>query len=146
MAIMTSGDTHDATIALFKENNNFGLRDHQLTIMKQEQVPSITDNDCHFAVMDKDPYQLETKPHGHGDVHSLLFLEGLTKKWLKEGRKWIVFFQDTNGLAFRSLPALLGVSSKNDYDSNTLSGMKKMVDFFFFCRENKFTLSRALSL
>eukprot|EP00002_Diphylleia_rotans_P009690 TRINITY_DN2005_c0_g1_i7.p1 TRINITY_DN2005_c0_g1~~TRINITY_DN2005_c0_g1_i7.p1 ORF type:complete len:600 (-),score=144.21 TRINITY_DN2005_c0_g1_i7:541-2340(-) len=121
LAIMTSGDTHEKTVALFKDNNYFGLREQQLTIMKQEQVPSIIDNDGRFAVVEGNPYQLETKPHGHGDVHSLVFMEGLTKKWIADGRKWIVFFQDTNGLAFHALPVLLGTSVKHDYDSNTLS-------------------------
>ena len=33
---------------------------------------------------------------------------GLADKWLAEGFKWVCFFQDTNGLVFRALPAAIG--------------------------------------
>lgn len=38
-------------------------------------------------------YQVETKPHGHGDVHALLHSTGLAAKWLSEGKRWVCFFQ-----------------------------------------------------
>lgn len=56
-----------------------------------------------------DPYVIQRKPHGHGDVHALLHSTGLVKKWQKNGVKWVCFFQDTNGLVFRALPAALGM-------------------------------------
>ena len=37
------------------------------------------------------------------------------------GTKWIFFFQDTNGLAFLNLPALLGVSVKHELEVNSLA-------------------------
>ncbi len=121
--IMTSGDTHDATVALLKENANFGMEERQITIVKQEQVPSISDNECHFVTNEHDPYCLETKPHGHGDIHSLLFLEGIIPRWKKEGRKWVLFFQDTNALVFKIVPAALGASSIRKFDSNSITGI-----------------------
>lgn len=36
--------------------------------------------------------EIETKPHGHGDVHVLLHQKGLANKWLNEGKKWVIFF------------------------------------------------------
>jgi UDP-sugar pyrophosphorylase len=39
--------------------------------VKQEKVPCLTDNDAHLALDGKDPYKLQTKPHGHGDVHAV---------------------------------------------------------------------------
>lgn len=104
------------------------------------------------------PVQVQTKPHGHGDVHMLLHSSGgrlgqallfwfmalrtrvrlqvgtrhplpavyaaapcettpissslraagLADKWLADGFKWVCFFQDTNGLVFRALPAAIG--------------------------------------
>lgn len=51
---------------------------------------------------------LQTKPHGHGDVHALLHSSGLAAGWAAAGVKWVCFFQDTNGLVFRALPAALG--------------------------------------
>lgn len=35
---------------------------------------------------------LDTKPHGHGDVHMLLHLKGLAEKWRNMGKKWVLFF------------------------------------------------------
>ena len=113
---------------------------------------------------------LQTKPHGHGDVHTLLHQSGLLPKFAAEGRKcaaagalaplacrprrptadapvplrrrlppwrppdpprpcggghrgrvdaaclrlprYVAFFQDTNVLAFKALPAALGVSER----------------------------------
>ena len=89
---------------------------------------------------------MQTKPHGHGDVHMLLHSTGLADRWAAEvgawmgwhpklgcmpvpldlwllfvhfhffhpihstpqGFKWVCFFQDTNGLVFRGLPAAIG--------------------------------------
>ena len=61
-----------------------------------------------MALDSKDPFAVQTKPHGHGDVHMLLHSSGLAGAWLAQGFKWVCFFQDTNGLVFRALPAALG--------------------------------------
>jgi len=84
-------------------------------------VPSMSDNDAHFVLEEKDKYTLDTKPHGHGDVHMLLFSSGVAEKWAKQGKKWIVFFQDTNGLVFRAIPAAIGASSENKMTVNSLT-------------------------
>lgn len=44
----------------------------QITIMKQEKVPAMLNNNAHFALL-KDQLLIDTKPHGHGDVHTLLY-------------------------------------------------------------------------
>jgi hypothetical protein len=36
------------------------------------QVPCLSDGDAHLALDPQDPFRLQTKPHGHGDVHALL--------------------------------------------------------------------------
>ena len=38
--------------------------------MKQEKVAALIDNDARIAMLD--PYLVDAKPHGHGDVHSLM--------------------------------------------------------------------------
>ena len=119
LAIMVSDDTNTLTIKLLEENNYFGMPKEQITIMKQEKVPALLDNDAHFA-LDGDKLEIETKPHGHGDVHTLLYQNKLVAKWAEEGRKYIVFFQDTNPLVFRSLPAILGVSQKRNFEVNSI--------------------------
>jgi len=120
LAIMTSGDTHQRTIDLLKENNNFGMEPEQITLMQQEKVPALSDNNASFCL--KSPYVLMTKPHGHGDVHALMQQHGVAKQWMSKLRiKWILFFQDTNGVVFRGLPAALGVSKENEFAMNSIT-------------------------
>jgi UDP-sugar pyrophosphorylase len=76
LAIMVSDDTELKTIHFLEQNDYFGLKKEQLTIMKQEKVPALLDNDAHIALDPDDPYVIQTKPHGHGDVHSLMFSTG----------------------------------------------------------------------
>jgi UDP-sugar pyrophosphorylase len=125
LAIMTSGDTHAATVKLLKENNDFGMAEGQITVVKQEKVPSLLDNDARFALEETDNFEISTKPHGHGDVHTLLHQYGVVSKWVDQGIEWIVFFQDTNGVVFRAIPAALGVSKKNDFEVNSLTVPRK---------------------
>lgn len=120
-AVMTSGDTDEKTRDLLAKNNNFGLAEGQLTIIKQELVPSLLNNAAHFATNKEDKYTISTKPHGHGDVHTLLFQKGLSDAWAKAGKKWVCFFQDTNGLVFRAFPAAVGVSASQKLAVNSLT-------------------------
>lgn len=121
LMIMTSNDTHSKTVKLLSDNNNFGMNNKgQLTLLKQELVPTFADNQCRFGLKNK--YELGEKPHGHGDVHSLLFNSGLAKKWQTEFNvKWLLFFQDTNPVALRALPSTLGVSVKNNFAMNSMT-------------------------
>lgn len=116
LAIMVSDDTVAQTEALLAANGNFGL---QVTIMKQEKVPSLQDSQARLALSSK--YVLDSKPHGHGDVHVLMHSTGTAQKWLQQGLKWVLFFQDTNGLAFTTLPATLGVSVELGLEVNSVT-------------------------
>eukprot|EP00485_Elphidium_margaritaceum_P003951 CAMPEP_0202686322 /NCGR_PEP_ID=MMETSP1385-20130828/2140_1 /ASSEMBLY_ACC=CAM_ASM_000861 /TAXON_ID=933848 /ORGANISM="Elphidium margaritaceum" /LENGTH=627 /DNA_ID=CAMNT_0049340881 /DNA_START=40 /DNA_END=1923 /DNA_ORIENTATION=+ len=121
LMIMTSNDTHEKTVQLLAANKNFGMNGKdQLTLLKQELVPTFANNECHFGLKTK--YELGEKPHGHGDVHSLLYNSGLALKWKTQFNvKWLFFFQDTNPVAFRALPASLGVSVEKQYAMNTMT-------------------------
>lgn len=125
LAIMTSGDTHDRTVALLKDNNNFGMAPDQITLMKQEKVASLYSNKGHISRDSDDAYQMSTKPHGHGDVHYLLYKTGTAAKWQKQGSKWLVFFQDTNAMLFRPLLAAIGVSVTNGFIANSMTGPRE---------------------
>lgn len=123
---MTSGDTHDATEALLKKHDNFGMAPDQVTLVKQEKVAALQDNEARIARTDDDKYSVQTKPHGHGDVHLLLHQSGLARKWADEGRQWVCFFQDTNALAFRSIPAAVGVSKAMGLHMNSMTIPRKV--------------------
>lgn len=124
LCIMTSGDTHENTVALLKGNKNFGMKDGQIEIVKQEKCPALLDNDCHLALMEN-KFLLETKPHGHGDVHTLLFQHGVIERWVNKGKKWLVLFQDTNVLIFNTVPSAVGVSVKLGLAINSIAIPRK---------------------
>lgn len=126
--VMTSDDTHDRTVQLLEAEEYFGLKASQVYVLKQEKVACLMDSDACLAKDPKDPSQIETKPHGHGDVHSLLHASGLARKMLEDGFEWLVFFQDTNGLFFRALLPTLGVSAEGAIDMNSVSVPRRPKD------------------
>ncbi|EIE22423.1 UDP-sugar pyrophosphorylase 1 [Coccomyxa subellipsoidea C-169] len=125
LAIMTSGDTHARTEALLQDNAYFGMQPGQVTLLKQEKVACLSDGEAHLALDANNPFAVQTKPHGHGDVHALLHSSGLLKRWVAAGVRWVAFFQDTNALVFRGIPAALGVSARYGYDMNSLAVPRK---------------------
>ncbi|CAH9075614.1 unnamed protein product [Cuscuta epithymum] len=125
LVIMTSDDTHSRTLQLLESNAYFGMKPTQVKLLKQEKVACLEDNDAHLALDPHNKYEIQTKPHGHGDVHSLLFTSGLLKLWHDVGLRWVLFFQDTNGLLFKAIPASLGVSAKKQYQVNSLAVPRK---------------------
>lgn len=119
LVIMTSGDTDAPTKALLKDKQNFGLSATQLFIVTQDKVPALKDGAAGLALGD-DRWTVQTKPHGHGDVHHLLYREGLVDRWEKEGRTHVVFLQDTNALVINSILPALGVSLRNNFHMNSI--------------------------
>ena len=127
LCIMTSDDTHKKTVELLEKYKNFGLKENQISIVKQEKCPAIIDNECHLALM-KDKLLIETKPHGHGDIHYLLYKSGKVKDWISQGKKYLVLFQDTNILAFNCIPSAIGSSIKLKLDINSICVPRKPKD------------------
>mmetsp|Transcript_13021 Transcript_13021/g.42421 ORF Transcript_13021/g.42421 Transcript_13021/m.42421 type:complete len:620 (-) Transcript_13021:80-1939(-) len=131
VAIMTSDDTHAPTVALLEANDYFGLRSADVHFLKQQKVPAFVDDGDFdggggskkkITLARKGGSSVEplAKPHGHGDVHSLLFRSGLPKRWLKT-KKYVVFFQDTNALAPLAMPALLGHAEREGFQMATVA-------------------------
>lgn len=123
--IMTSDDTHTRTVELLESNSYFGMKPSQVKLLKQEKVACLDDNEARLAVDPHNKYRIQTKPHGHGDVHALLYSSGLLKNWHNAGLRWVLFFQDTNGLLFKAIPASLGVSATREYHVNSLAVPRK---------------------
>ena len=69
--------------------------------------------------------EVGTKPHGHGDIHFLLHSKGMAKRWLEEGRRWVLFFQDTNTLYLTTFLCSLGVSAKHGLRANVVAMPRK---------------------
>lgn len=117
--IMTSGDTHAQTEELLARLRP-GMPN--LRLLKQETVFCFTDVQAHLA-LSKDGALLR-KPHGHGDVHSLIHAAAATadpspslvESWLAMGCQYIAFFQDTNAPAIVTIPISLAVAQREGLD------------------------------
>lgn len=121
--IMVSDQTEQPTIDSLKENNYFGLKASQVHLIKQEPVVAVAGIDGSFAKTDT--YTIATKPHGHGDIHMLLYSSGLAKKFVEGGAKQFLFFQDTNINAFNAALPTLGVSEKHGVIMNSVAVRRK---------------------
>ncbi|MEI8294827.1 MAG: UTP--glucose-1-phosphate uridylyltransferase [bacterium] len=119
LLIMTSRDTDEGTRATLAANRNFGLEAGQVTILRQELVPALSDMKASLALEKK--YELLLKPHGHGDIHTLLHTSGMAKKLADAGVRYLLFIQDTNGQAFNAAFAAIGVSEQRGYDFNSIA-------------------------
>ena len=119
LIIMTSRDTDEGTRASLAANHNFGLEEGQVTILRQELVPALSDMNASLALEKK--YELLLKPHGHGDIHTLLHTSGTAKKLADSGVRYLLFIQDTNGQVFNAAFAAIGVSEQRGYDFNSIA-------------------------
>ncbi|MFA7344068.1 MAG: UTP--glucose-1-phosphate uridylyltransferase [Terrimicrobiaceae bacterium] len=119
LVIMTSMETDAGTVATLAANKNFGLESDQITILRQELVPALADTDARLAL--GKPCELIMKPHGHGDIHRLLHSSGTAKRLAKEGIRYLLFIQDTNGQVFNAALAAIGVSEQRGYDFNSIA-------------------------
>lgn len=132
LAIMTSDVTHDATRAYLTANANFGLRDDQVALVRQEKVPCLdlqpVDGHLQLMLVVDETSRLAMKPHGHGDVHSLLHASGLAAQWQEQGKRYVHFFQDTNALILNSFLPMLGASVRHEWAFNFTTVQRKAKD------------------
>ena len=120
LVIMTSGDTDSMTRQLLEENDYFGMDRDLLTIVTQDKVAALKDGQAGLALEDDNRWEIQTKPHGHGDVHHLLFRHGLVDQWEEQGLEHVVFLQDTNALVINSVVPTLGVSAARGFHMNSI--------------------------
>ncbi|CAN0307895.1 unnamed protein product, partial [Ectocarpus sp. 6 AP-2014] len=123
LVIMTSDDTDAKTRELVEKEGRYGMAEGQIIIVMQDKVPALGDSSASLVL--SDPFTLETKPHGHGDVHHLLLREGVAEKLKGGGFEWLFFFQDTNALVLNSLLPALGVSASKGYHMNSICVPRK---------------------
>ncbi len=119
LVIMTSGQTHQATLESLAAAEGFGLERDQVTILRQELVPALADNEAHIAK--GGPYEVIYKPHGHGDVHLLMHRSGTARRLARAGCTHLIFIQDTNAQVLNGALAALGVSVRRELAFNTVA-------------------------
>ena len=86
-------------------------------------VLALIDNSAKLAINEQG--NIQEKPHGHGDIHSLLYESGIAAKWRDLGKQWMMFIQDTNALALKTVPSVLGVSKSNNWEMNSICVPRK---------------------
>ena len=114
LLVMTSDDTHEKIGALLRQHGYYGLSASQVTLLRQNKVAALSDPQASFAP--DGPYRVQTKPHGHGDIHALLHASGIAARWAREGRRWLFLFQDSSTLYFSTYLASLGVAAARGLD------------------------------
>lgn len=119
LIIMTSRDTHEATVATLAAQENFGLAGNQIILLRQELVPALSSIEAKLAL--DGPCQLTLKPHGHGDIHILLHSSGTARRLAAAGVRYLLFIQDTNAQSMNAAFAALGTSEKHGYDFNSIA-------------------------
>ncbi|GMI44698.1 hypothetical protein TrCOL_g13895 [Triparma columacea] len=121
LVIMTSGDTDELTRKLLEDNDYYGLRD-SIEVIMQDKVPAIVDVEGRISLKKKSDggVEIETKPHGHGDVHHLLHRSGIAASWDSRGLTNVVFLQDTNALVINGLLPALGVGEDEGFDMTSI--------------------------
>ncbi|KAG5050451.1 hypothetical protein JHK85_011554 [Glycine max] len=59
LVIMTSDDTHGRTLELLESNSYFGMQPTQVTLLKQEKVACLEDNDARLALEPQNKYKIQ---------------------------------------------------------------------------------------
>nr|KAJ0209843.1 hypothetical protein LSAT_V11C400216230 [Lactuca sativa] len=77
--ILTSIYAYAKALQLVESSSYFGMKSTQIKLFKQ--VACLADNDDKLVVYPNNKYRIQTKPHGHGDIHSLLYSSGLLEEW-----------------------------------------------------------------
>lgn len=125
LAIMTSHETHARTQQMLQANHYFGLAPSQVTLLLQKNVAALADASAKLALEPGSPYRVQTKPHGHGDVHALLHATGLAARWAREGVSWLFFLQDSSTLYFAHYIASLGVGASRGLEVTFVATPRK---------------------
>jgi len=131
LCIMTSNETHEAIQDFLDKHDNFGMDSKCITLVcRQYGVPAFSDSSGRMALDPLDNRLVLTQSPGHGDFHTLMHESGTAKKWLDDhGLKWMYMMErETNGLAFASLPVMLGVSEERGLIMNSLAVPRKARD------------------
>ncbi|KAI4971464.1 hypothetical protein ZWY2020_002378 [Hordeum vulgare] len=137
-AIMTSDATNALTIKLLETNSYFGMEPSQVKILKQEKVACLADNDARLALDPNDKYKIQTKPHGHGDVHSLLYSSGSLKQWTQMDCSLISV--KASHLVLFLLNLMIATSGTSG--SGKLDGLRRLLSFSMACCNSKETQLR----
>ncbi|MDD5216607.1 MAG: UTP--glucose-1-phosphate uridylyltransferase [Candidatus Omnitrophica bacterium] len=97
LIVMTSEDTHEETLAYFREQNWFGEEEDRFLFVKQQELP-VVDKDTYKVIL-KDKETIDVGGAGHGDAFDYVLQLEHVQAWLrKHGVKYVQYFAVDNVL------------------------------------------------
>lgn len=96
LAIMTSPLNHEATVAFFKEHNNFGLYPDQIEFFTQDMLPMLSPEGNLFL---EKPNLIAEGPDGNGLSLRYFVNHKIWQKWRRKGIDYCMYILIDNALA-----------------------------------------------
>ncbi len=103
--IMTSIINHEATVAFFAENQNFGLKEDQVIFFSQGLMPAVDDKG---KIILSDKGTIAMSPDGHGGSLRALARSGAVDQLRWRGIDTISYYQVDNPMVHIIDPAFIG--------------------------------------
>lgn len=133
--IMTSVDNHDETLAFFKRNNFFNLGKSNVHFFKQGNFPTLS---MDGKLILKDKASIFFNPDGHGGILNALSKSGLYDHMLKNGIKYLSYFQVDNPLTKIVDPYFLGchIKERSEISSKVIKKNKPEEKLGVICNKD----------
>ena len=120
--VMTSPLNHDATVAFFRDQNNFGLDARDVMFFPQGVMPSFDRETA--RVLLASPNRIATNPDGHGGSIRALHVSGALDDMKRRGIEHLSYFQVDNPIVNVLDPVFLGLhAAANDSSAQMSSKM-----------------------
>ena len=133
--VVSSSETHDATVGHFQDHDNFKLNRQDVKHVVQESLPVINKRG---QLILRSRCGLALKPTGHGGVMARVLEEDIFKKLEIQGIEYLFFFQVGNPRVQIADPSLFGhhVGGQYDVSSKTVRKSEPDESIGVFCRHN----------
>lgn len=109
MAVMTSLQNHDQTVAFFDQNQRFGLEREQLSFFLQGHLPLLDEDGNLFL---DSPSTISAGPDGNGSCLSQFVRSGIWDEWNKAGIQYLNLILIDNALSDPFSNELIGFHSR----------------------------------
>ncbi len=111
--VMTSPQTHEATVACFAEHGNFGLPEEDVTLFQQGQLPSFTPEG---KIMLESATSLALGPDGNGGIYRALHVNGCVADMEARGVKIVHAYAVDNLVSKVADPVFMGLCLERGVD------------------------------
>lgn len=115
LALMTSPQNHEATLAYFEKHHFFGLSEDQLSFFTQKTLP-LLDDDGNLLL--ETPSRMAVGPTGNGVAFEEMIASGVASRWSQQGIKHVTFILIDNPLADPFDAELIGFHCRSDNEAS----------------------------